>query len=122
MYAQLAFGCYRDLGWDIVVYTLVVGWDTVFYNLPVTGLQVGILFSIIWLLQSCRLGYCSLLFGCYRVVGWDIVSILHNLEVVWGLLRPKKESETIREIIVSALYSLIIRRIANSWTTCYPPP
>ena len=33
------------------------------------------------------------------------VSIPHNLEVVWGLLRPKKESETIREIIVAALYS-----------------
>ena len=33
------------------------------------------------------------------------VSIPHNLEVVWGLLRPKKESESIREIIVAALYS-----------------
>ena len=33
------------------------------------------------------------------------VIIPHNLEVVWGLLRPKKESESIREIIVAALYS-----------------
>ena len=48
------------------------------------------------------------------------VIIPHNLEVVWGLLRPKKESESIREIIVAALYSpLIIRRIVSSWTICY---
>ena len=33
------------------------------------------------------------------------VSIPNNLEVVWGLVRPKKESATIREIIVAAIYS-----------------
>ena len=33
------------------------------------------------------------------------VNIPHNLEVVWGLVRPKKASENIREIIVAAMYS-----------------
>ena len=33
------------------------------------------------------------------------VSIPHNLEVVWGLVRPKKGSATIKEIIVAAIYS-----------------
>ena len=34
------------------------------------------------------------------------INIPNNLEVVWGLVRPKKESATIREIIVAAIYSL----------------
>ena len=33
------------------------------------------------------------------------VSIPYNQEVAWGLVRPKKESATIREIIVAAIYS-----------------
>ena len=33
------------------------------------------------------------------------VNIPNNLEVVWGLMRPKKESATIREIIVAAIYA-----------------
>ena len=33
------------------------------------------------------------------------ILIPNNLEVVWGLVRPKKESATIREIIVAAIYS-----------------
>ena len=33
------------------------------------------------------------------------VNIPNNLEVVWGLVRPKKGSATIREIIVAAIYS-----------------
>ena len=33
------------------------------------------------------------------------IIIPHNLEVVWGLLRPKRENGAIREIIVAALYS-----------------
>ena len=33
------------------------------------------------------------------------VVIPHNLEVVWGLMRPKKTTSKIREIIVGAFYS-----------------
>ena len=33
------------------------------------------------------------------------VSIPHNLEVVWGLIRPKKITANIREIIIGAFYS-----------------
>ena len=33
------------------------------------------------------------------------VTIPNNLEVVWGLIRPKMASATIREIIVAAFYS-----------------
>ena len=33
------------------------------------------------------------------------IHIPNNLEVVWGLVRPKKETATIREIIVAAIYS-----------------
>ena len=33
------------------------------------------------------------------------IHIPDNLEVVWGLVRPKKESASIREIIVAAIYS-----------------
>jgi hypothetical protein len=33
------------------------------------------------------------------------VIIPHNLEVVWGLMRPKKTTSKIKEIIVAAFYS-----------------
>ena len=33
------------------------------------------------------------------------VAIPHNVEIVWGLMRPKKVISKIREIIISAFYS-----------------